>query len=758
MADFRRCLYALALVALLAGFTMTASAQSGFNCTQTTGVPPIVRAEGYTELMGDLVLDCTGGIPTPPNQTVPPVNIAVNLDVPVSSQVTQVLNQVEFLESLLIVDEPNSGTHPARRLLNCGRTEAPDGSQANAGVCTIIGGGSFGAQNSYDGTGFVNAANPGHPNVFQGRSFILITGQTNQVLFSGVPIDPPGTICPATNPSGDLATFVPGTCHRIIRITNIRGDASTKGVAAANQTQPITASFLINPASGLPVDIPDHVVARVQLGLVGPALNAPKLDFIQCTALDDSSQHQNLIYTFREGFENAFKPQSLTQVLLNGTAKPVYFYANGLTPVTTQGVLNNQNVPGTVYDTESGFTNGLAAAAGDVPTNPQTGGPPTGGAGNGIPFSNTGGAANLHAELAGIATQGTRLMITFTNIPAGSTVSVPNVVNLTNVIASGVTGVAVLITNTTSSGFGGTPTVSGGSTTVAGVVGGIATPNLAVYEVFFSNPNALEQMAVPLTVHGNPNLPSNLPAPNVVSQIQGSFAPFYAAAPNIRQTAWAAGVENTVLNPATLAIPRFQRTVGPVDFYAISRCSCNLLFPFVTNAPTTGGNFDTGIAIANTSKDPGNLSPTVYGFLASAQSGPVQLWYYNRNNAASPAEPGVTPPLPSGINTQCTNVTTPGSCVPPLSNVPAGGILLFTLAFGGSIPGATPAGPVLAPTPGFTGYMIAQTGFQYCHGFAYITKQGSTFTNDNNAMGYLAIVLDRPALPRTNSIGENDAH
>ena len=97
MADFRRCLYALALVALLAGFTMTASAQSGFNCTQTTGVPPIVRAEGYTELMGDLVLDCTGGIPTPPNQTVPPVIIAVNLDVPVSSQVTQVLNQVEFL-------------------------------------------------------------------------------------------------------------------------------------------------------------------------------------------------------------------------------------------------------------------------------------------------------------------------------------------------------------------------------------------------------------------------------------------------------------------------------------------------------------------------------------------------------------------------------------------------------------------------------------------------------------------------------------
>ena len=37
MADFRRCLYALALVALLAGLTMPASAQP-FQCTNTTSV------------------------------------------------------------------------------------------------------------------------------------------------------------------------------------------------------------------------------------------------------------------------------------------------------------------------------------------------------------------------------------------------------------------------------------------------------------------------------------------------------------------------------------------------------------------------------------------------------------------------------------------------------------------------------------------------------------------------------------------------
>jgi hypothetical protein len=473
--------------------------------------------------------------------------------------------------------------------------------------------------------------------------------------------------------------------------------------------------------------------------LVGPALNAAKLDFIQCNSL--AGQTQNLVFTFREGFNNAFKPQSLTQVLLNGAAKPSYAF-NTLN--TTQGVNNNQNVPGAVYDTESGFVNHLGTAGGDAPTNALTGG-----AGSGAAFDNTGGSAT-NVALAGKATQGTRLMINFTNIPAGSTVTVPSIINLTNVIGGGTTGVAVLVTDTSASGFGGN--VSSTTLTTVTVAGGTST-NRAVYEVFFSNPNALEQLAVPLTVNGTPNLPSNLPAPNVVAQIQGNFAPFYDAANNIRTTAFAAPAESTASTPARLAIPRFQRLTQPVDFYAISKCSCNLLFPFVTNAPTAGGNYDTGIAISNTSLDPGNLTPTVYGFRAAAQAGPVQFWYYNRN-----ATPAAEPNFLSQGNTQCTNVTTPGSCTGTKTNVPAGGQLLYVLSSGGVINGATPAGPVLLGAPGFTGYMIAQTGFQYCHGFAYISKQGAGFQNDNTAMGYLALVLDVGGLPRTFSTGENIAH
>ena len=443
MADFRRCLYALALVALLAGFTASASAQA-FQCSNTTSNPPLVRAEGYAELLGNIQLDCTGGTPTPNGQAVPTVNIQVNLDVNVTSMVTAILpgTSVEFLEALLIVDEPNSSTN-GRPFLNCGRTEAPDNTQAGAGVCGIVSTGV--PQNTYDGT-------VGHPNVFQGRSLALITGQYNQVVFAGIPIDPPGTTC--SNP-------VNGLCHRIIRITNLRGDATAKSVVVANVTQTITSTLVINPFNGLPVDNTVHPVATVTLGLAGTQLTrtvkgiagipGAKIDFVQCTSL--ALQEQGLVYSFTEGFNNSFKPLSTTQVYNNGVAKPNYNYTGGGLPnVTVTTVANNENVPGAEYDTESGFVNSFAAAQGDNPLDPLHLG-----AGLGIPFSNAGGGAT-NIVAAGIATQGTRLMISFSSIPNGSVVSAPPVVQLVNVVSGGNSGVAVLVTGTTASGFGGTPT------------------------------------------------------------------------------------------------------------------------------------------------------------------------------------------------------------------------------------------------------------------------------------------------------------
>ena len=758
MADFRKYFYALAVVALLAGLTMPVSAQP-FQCTNSSGVPPTVRAEGYAELMGDLVLDCTGGIPTAPNQQVQQVNISVNLDTFVSSKVTKVVGtNTEFLESLLIIDEPNSASNPTRAIRNCG-FNGEDTTSAGPGVCSFVGGGSNGAATTYDGTA------AGKVNVFQGRSLALINGQTNQVVFLGVPIDPPGTICPAQSSQP--------VCHRIIRITNIRGDASTTGVAQGNQTSSITAQIIVNPSSGLPIDNPSHIVARVQLGLVVPSLAnngvaGGKFDFIQCNLLEASSQAQGLVYTFREAFANAFKPKSLQQVFNNGVTNP-YNYTGGGAPNTSSATTTNQNVPGATYDTESGFMNNNAPAGGNPPTNPLLPG-----AGNGAIFTETNAVSGGTGILAaGVATQGTRLALNFANVPVGSSIRVPNIITLQSVIATGTTtGVAVLVTGTAASGSGGTPVSGAGNTFVAGsqLPGSSGTlAQRAVYEIFFSNPGALEQLAVPISVFSTcsqgtlttpcPNLPGNLPTPNSTATVQGGFAPSYAASLSVRTAALegSGNGESASGTPATLPVPRFQNLQAPVNLFQIVRCSCNLLFPFVTNAATAGGNYDTGMAIANTSLDPGAGLVNGFGFRATPQTGPVQLWYYNSNGT-----PNAVPNFLNQLNTQCTNATTPGSCasVGALTPVPAGGMLTYVLSSGGVIaPSPTNAGPsVLLGAPGFQGYIIAQAGFQYCHGFAFISRQGAGFDATNFAMGYLAIVLDTAGLPRTFSTGENDAH
>jgi anaerobic selenocysteine-containing dehydrogenase len=56
------------VLALLAGIATTAGAQSNppFQCTVNASVTPALRAESIAERTGDIVLNCSGGVPIDP--------------------------------------------------------------------------------------------------------------------------------------------------------------------------------------------------------------------------------------------------------------------------------------------------------------------------------------------------------------------------------------------------------------------------------------------------------------------------------------------------------------------------------------------------------------------------------------------------------------------------------------------------------------------------------------------------------------------
>jgi len=382
-----------------------------------------------------------------------------------------------------------------------------------------------------------------------------------------------------------------------------------------------------------------------------------------------------------EGFAYSFKPQNYAQIAsaLAGT-------------YTAPGSPVPQDIPGFAYRSESGFT----------------------------PQSLTGLTNTTSGEAIGYADRGSQIQYTVAGVPSGVTLYAPSYIYLTGPYGQGtVVGVAVLInqsesvggafstSSTVPIGYAGTGGVGVYSTSVAVdqtvttaitnggpiPVSSSGTSATLVYETYYADSSVQESLTVPISVVYTSNTASNIPATTTTPTTVGvEFSP-----------------QSTVSTSATTApIPRFGPSGSPAGLFAITPCSCNLLFPFVTNI----AGFDTGVAIANTSSDP-------YG--TSAQTGTVTLNYYGTTSGGGAAPPTFT--------------TT--------SSIPGGSELIFTLSNGGNY--GTPA------TPGFEGYIIAQANFQYCHGFAFISDVGA----QKLAEGYLAIQLDYPGLYRTGNTGEN---
>jgi len=741
MADFRKWFYALAVVVLLAGLSIPASAQgtTAVTCNNGGATTPIVRAEGLTELMGDLVLNCTGGPATPANQVVPQVNITIILSVTITSKITA---SSLYNEALLIIDEPNQsspGPNSNRPILNCGASGAPDTSvESGPGVCSIVSDGN--PSQTYNGvpnkfgtaTCGTSAYGCGSPNVFQGRQGTPFnTGLVNNISFLGVPFDPPGT----------------GTT-RTLRFTNIRGNANQDQIASTFIQVPITAQVAINGNQSFGINVPPQgqVVAFVQHGLIASVIKT-RLDFVQCNTENgklfggsgfspgssgggSSGGGQNGVgavnfastptFRFQEGFPSAWKVRNVSEILANGT------FVNG-NSYQYAGTINNpvdlnQNVPGTSYNTEAGFE----YSSNPIFANPSPNPPPgfgqgaTGAINTGYTFTNAN--TNTGFTQAGIATQGTRLFLSFSNIPTGSSIFVAPVIyfyrqNATPPVpatfTSGVsTGVAVLVATDTAGDTAYAPaTTSGNLFAVAN--------NLAVYEVLFDDPASLEQVDVPVVVAYSANLSANppvgLPVTGTIAQVTGGFAPFYTS--------------SSAALPATTSsfpIPRFVPGNTPANLFEINKCACDLLFPFVSSQ----GGFDTGIAIANTSLDPG----ATFGFGATPQQGTVTFFYFGVGaNGAAP----------------------PGSQTS--ANVPAGQVLTYVLSSGGGSIG-TGANGLDPRGAGFQGYVIAQAQFQYCHAYAFVSALGGGPTSPGVSEGYLGLILDLGGLNRTPQASENLVH
>jgi hypothetical protein len=499
-----------------------------------------------TELIGDIILICTGGTAIAPGGGIPTVNIAVSLGTNVTSRLLGSGGVSNASEAVLLVDEPNtssnaavSGVGPTLPTTIC----PTPGVGAGPGGCAVVvsnGTSGPGLGESAICTGVGGTVCSAAPNVFQG----LVSG--NQVTFLGVPVNPPA--------SAGIA--------RVYRITNVRANTSALGGGGLPGTTQLLASVSITGGStALPVTNPVLVAGFIQSGLSTSLRNTANSGGGSSASLAQcGGGGPNVLSTLRfsENFGTAFKTRVAPVAGGNG-----------------QGTGSTQNVPGTIYNSESGLVLTQLPGGGSV---------------------------------AGLADYGTRLKAVFNNVPAGvrlfvSTANVTNGFQQPVGLGGTIPGTAttsyaqLVISETAPDGNGFVPaaipnsTITFGSTTIniaeIPIVSGTGT---AVWEVINTNPSQLENLDFAVYQQFTANPGANSP-PVGTATVNLSYAP----TPSLAFSASAGATASS-----TLTIPRFADTSSATNIFSIALCQTVLLYPYVTNI----AGFDTGLAIANTSTDP----------------------------------------------------------------------------------------------------------------------------------------------------------
>ena len=695
MADFRKWILALSVLALV--FTGVASAQSGtlgsaVSCTANSANPPQLRTEGYTELVGDIRLVCSGGSAPQVGALIPQANIVVQLPGTITSRLIGQHAQAGS-EALLLIDEPDSdaldglGDNYGTTLPQILCTTPFTGCQAWVGV---IGGHQTPVAAGTGPNSIVNA-----PNVYYGES----SGQA--VTFFGVPI---------------LAPVTTGLT-RAYRITNIRVNANGITGGGSNFTN-VLANVSFNNVQ-VTISDPNPTVGYIQQSLsasfrnggynnnsgyptstpAGNTTSVSTANLYQCIA---ETNYPVAFLRFTELFGTAFKTR------VNGGTPGS---GAGQYPATVAGTGVNaiQNTPGSVYNAESDFTStfsGLLVGGG------------------------ASGAADPAVELAGntgagLADYGTRLKAVFSNLPAGVSVYVSTVNVNDGLTLNPITGgtpelsganapwggapigptnyspeLAVLVPSEAAvDSDGNVNPVSATTGTPAGLPpqyllsassSGGAT---AVWEVIQTLPNTNESYDFGVYV----TYPAGL---TPVSGVTAALS--YAPTPTVPFSATSAGQAS-----GSLTIPRFapNPTSAGTSFLNIVSCNTVLLFPYVTTAMLVAGQsgFDTGISIANTSTDP---------FGTPTSSGLCSLYWYG-------GTPGSVTATATNPQTSVLGAGGVNSSVPIISGTTA-----LTLA-SQSVPA------------GWSGYMIASCNFQYAHGYAAVSDVGVR----NIMASYLALII-----------------
>jgi hypothetical protein len=601
--NFRRWILALTVLALcVAGANAqvqvgTGGTNGAFSCSTINGsVTPTVRSEGITELVGDIVILCSGGTPIAPGAQIPQANITVFLNTQVTSRLLGggTPATTNNSEALLLIDEPNSGlsgygptvpitlcTNPSQGCIEfVGNTALTNGVAvpvaSNPNTCTGVG-----TPAGCTAAGGFNPANLAvGANAFSG----VVNPDGRSVTFFGVPIMPPVT-------SGLARQF---------RITNIRANATAIPAGAVTPGN-ISALVSISGSSFVPLTNPQLVVGVVVQGLnaslrsrTNGGIGAADRAFLQCVGTTANGAGTAApILRYQSNFGTAFKTRVNASTAASGQ----------------DGTGAVQNVPGSTNNStsESGFI--LRTLTG------------------------TQGAT------AGLADWGTRFKAVFNNIPAGVSIFV-STTNLnpgtttpsTNPGATNTTSsYAQLIVSDTSPENG----IAAPFLTATGSNSGInfvaLTPAAgsnsvtAVWEVINSNVFQNQQNFDFATfVSYSSNVANNTPAAPSAITVSMSFAP----------------ISGTFSASSSAPIPRFvdSGVYDNLPYANISICTTALLFPYITTV--TG--FETGVAIANTTMDP---------FGTGAQAGTCNLYWYGNNAGGATNTPiplTTTPTIAAG--------------------------------------------------------------------------------------------------------------